>query len=491
MVDTDPSDPVPPRSAPFPPPLPAPQQLSIPPTIPMADLAQNGSLDVANAPTRSSFRRGLLVGALVASLLLGSAWVITSALHRSAERQTASPATATVPTLATSPTPATTTTIAATTSSAASGSSVAPASPQRWVMGNYPWYERDEVTPAEFPYEKVTHVSIGPAVLESSIACCLASPEDDAATWRAFENEVIVRAHRAGRKVMLQLGGADGNANKVWNAATATAESTSVIAGQMVAYARAHSYDGLELDWEESVDMARVTLLSQVIRTDWPDAVISVDLGTTQDNVSWAPALAAVVDRLNVMTYQSIGNWGGWDGPWHQGAMYENADHSLNRNHAYSVDRSVQQLLRAGTPAAKIGIGLGLFGTGYGDSNHRAGCPTSPRGWADEKGFIVSDHQLTLAMIERLYAPFMTKHVDDVSQTPWLSAPSPGAGGDKNAEAPKLCYISYEDPDSAAVKATYINDHGLGGIILWAVPQDRRANGHYPVLDALNAGLRS
>jgi hypothetical protein len=90
------------------------------------------------------------------------------------------------------------------------------------------------------------------------------------------------------------------------------------------------------------------------------------------------------------MTYVSVGNWGGWQGPWHQGALY--GDTALN---PFSVNRKVRALIAAGLSPRQVGIGIGLFGTGYGDSNGDGRCPTSPTGgWAGEKGPMISDFDL-------------------------------------------------------------------------------------------------
>ncbi len=437
-----------------------------------------------SASSRSLFGRGFLVGLLTAAVgLLGFLAV---------SRPDAGTATAPLVTVAVPTTSGAQSPLTSSGSQPVTGSAAPPSGDGPWVIGNYPWYERDEVTPAEFPYEKVTHVAIGNATLTSPTRCCIAPTEDQPEEWAAFETAVIARAHSAGRKVLLQLGGAGGNQHDVWGKATKTDAAATAIGAQIADFGRRSGYDGIEIDWEENVDLTRVAVVAAEIRRLWPDAVLTVDVLAIQDTFAWAPALATSVDRITAMTYVSIGNWGGWDGPWHQGPMFENLDHSLNDNHPYSVDRTVRALLATGVPAARISIGLGLFGTGYGDENHRGGCPTSPMGWADERGYWLADHDLTLASIDKIYEPFMDLHRDPVALTPWLSAPEPGAGGSvgiTGAWPPKLCYISFEDEQSAGVKAQYIRQLGLGGLTLWAVPQDHRADGGFPVIDSVVKGL--
>jgi chitinase len=321
-------------------------------------------------------------------------------------------------------------------------------------------------------------------------ACCALAPGNEQAAWNTFETDVISRAHAAQRKVLLQLGGAGGNPNNIFNTVMDSAAGTTKFADSLVGYAKAHRYDGIELDWEENVVMSQVGTLAHEIRNRWPGAIITVDADPYAVDFSWVPQVEPYIDRINPMTYATIGNWGGWDGPWHQGALYEAADHTLVASHRFSVDRAVQALRANGLPTGKTGFGIGFYGSGYGDSNSTGLCPTSPVGWADEWGAWFADYQLDLDVIQRLYEPAMTKHFDPVSHTPWLSAPAPGAGGEADGWPPKLCYITYEDEQSAREKGQYATAQGVGSIIIWAVPQDLRADGSYPVLDALNAGLR-
>jgi hypothetical protein len=81
------------------------------------------------------------------------------------------------------------------------------ASTSTWVIGYYPWYEASEVTPASFPYSKVTHVDIG-NVHVTAAGCCT-PPAGAGAAWASYAPATVSLAHAAGRKVLLQLGGSD------------------------------------------------------------------------------------------------------------------------------------------------------------------------------------------------------------------------------------------------------------------------------------------
>ena len=115
-----------------------------------------------------------------------------------------------------------------------------------WVIGYYPWYEASEVTPASFPYSKVTHVDIGNVHVTAG-GCCT-PPAGAAAAWASYAPATVRLAHAAGRKVLLQLGGSD-NTPEGWKAGTVTPAATTTLAHSIVSYAQALHVDGVTIDW--------------------------------------------------------------------------------------------------------------------------------------------------------------------------------------------------------------------------------------------------
>ncbi len=198
-----------------------------------------------------------------------------------------------------------------------------------WVIGYYPWYEASEVTPASFPYSKVTHVDIG-NVHVTAAGCCT-PPAGAGATWASYAPATVGLAHAAGRKVLLQLGGSD-NSPAGWEAGTATPAATTGLAQSIVGYAQALHVDGVTIDWEQDVDEGAVSTLAHAVRTLWPKAIITIDIDPYDHDLSWARSVAPYVDRVDAMTYVSVGNWGGWQGPWHQGALYGDSARTRTRS---------------------------------------------------------------------------------------------------------------------------------------------------------------
>jgi chitinase len=154
---------------------------------------------------------------------------------------------------------------------------------------------------------------------------------------------------------------------------------------------------------------------------------------------------------MNLMTYGMAGPWGGWES-WHHSAL---ADHA--GTHPSSVSGSVEQYLAAGVPAAKLGVGLGFYGSCWRGPT----APRQPLGGAVE---VANDNEMSYANIMALYHDAPARRWDDAAKAPYLSFPD-GAG-------PQGCtYLSYEDEESVRAKGEYVRSRGLGGAIVWTVAQ--------------------
>ena len=69
----------------------------------------------------------------------------------------------------------------------------------------------------------------------------------------------------------------------------------------------------------------------------------------------------------------------------------------------------------------------------------------------------------------------MERHWDDAAKVPWLYNPKTGM------------MISYDDPESLAHKAQYVNENELGGVMIWELSQD---TDDHALLTALNDTLK-
>ena len=76
--------------------------------------------------------------------------------------------------------------------------------------------------------------------------------------------------------------------------------------------------------------------------------------------------------------------------------------------------------------------------------------------------------------IEQTYLPVYSRHWDDHVKVPWLYN-----------KVTKIM-ISYEDPQSIAIKAKYVIQKRLGGMMFWDLGQDDSKS---TLLDAIHSQL--
>jgi chitinase len=265
--------------------------------------------------------------------------------------------------------------------------------------------------------------------------------------------DVAARARAAGRKAILVVGGAD--SQNTFVGATSSANIDKFVAN-LVQLVADWGYDGIDLDWEPlpATDFPAMTSLVAKLRAARPGMLITADVnwrsanfGMTSQEKAFYSSLAGSVDQLNIMTYGMADAWSGWVS-WHSSAL---AGHGSN--HPSSVAVSVDQYLGAGVPAAKLGMGIGFYGSCW---NSPVTAPLqSPSGSRVAA-------TLNYADIMRSYHSAGAYRYDTTAQAPYLSS-STGIG-------PAGCtFLSYEDEQSVAAKADYARQRGLGGTIIWQI----------------------
>ncbi len=160
--------------------------------------------------------------------------------------------------------------------------------------------------------------------------------------------------------------------------------------------------------------------------------------------VDW-PAVARAVDRVGLMNYD-------YNGPWQKrtglvAPLYQPPGLGLESG---SVDGTVAEYEGAGVPAAKLLMGIPFYGY------HWSGAPAG-----DNHGLGV------VAQPERGDTPFR-----EIAEFPGAAQPF----RDPRSQAPWLwdgdTFWTYEDPVSAAAKASYVRAHGLGGMMAWELSGD-------------------
>jgi chitinase len=329
----------------------------------------------------------------------------------------------------------------------------------RWLSGYYVGYQRSLYPESAVDFSLLTHIFVG-RIIPTTTGGVLKHFDIDNTNGPTMARNLSTRAHQAGRKAVLMLGGAGEHAGFVGAASSA---NRATFVANLISTMDSLGYDGIDVDWEpiNAEDRAPLLALLQDLRAARPGMILTIPVGWVNSNFpssvdSWYATVAGIVDQMNLMTYDMAGPYSGWV-TWHSSALLDNQP-----NHPSSIASSAQAYRNVGVPAAKLGIGIGFYGTCWRGA-------TGPR-QAIGSGvtLVASDNTMSWANIMSLYYDSAARRWDDLAKVPYLTFATP--------KGPSQCnFISYDDEQSIAEKGAHVKANGLGGAIIWTIGQ-----GHLP-----------
>jgi chitinase len=338
-----------------------------------------------------------------------------------------------------------------------------------WVLGYWVGYQADLLPVDEIPWSSLTHIAVGPMVPRGNgtiDASMFIDPDTATSLARRIAQDAI--AH--GVTPILMIGG--GGAEKPF--ANAASKHRAKLVKNLVKLGQTLGFRGFDLDYEGDFDkVANQRMFRRLVgalRRASPQSVLTfpaITVTTTFPHdkaVAFYAGIAGALDRMFIQTYGMSGPYEGWLS-WHSSPLYaeDGADVCAAQPACKptSVDWNVGRFLGKGIPPAKLGLGVGFYGTcwtgvtGPGQSVAGATVPAS-------------DNEMSYTNVVAQYRPFMTETYDDVAQAAYLSSATP--------VGPQGCtFVSYETGDSIAAKGAYAKAKGLGGTIVWTVNQAHRA----------------
>ena len=324
----------------------------------------------------------------------------------------------------------------------------------RWVSGYYAGYQRYLYPETAIDFSILTHIFVA-AIEPAANGGVTSDFFVDAVNGPAMARTISSRAHAAGRKAILMLGGS-GYRDALANATTPANMATFV--NNLLSTMTTLGYDGIDVDWEpiSSADQPIVLDLLRRLRTASPSIILTIPVAWHGPLTTWYADVAAVVDQVNIMSYGMAGNWGGWDS-WHQGALFDES-----ATHPTSVSAAVRLYQNVGVPNAKIGIGMGFYGSCWQGVNTMR-VPLAP-------GQDVGANDNTMS-----YVNIMTQYYNAANYR-WDAAAKEGYLSFAQATGPAQCnMVSYDDPQAITEKGNYVRSAGLGGTIIWTINQ-----GYFP-----------
>jgi len=316
-----------------------------------------------------------------------------------------------------------------------------PAYPQTSsiVVGYYrSWFSEN------YPAEQIDLANL------THINHAFAWPEADGSI-AMYENflypKLIDQVHRAGKKILVALGGwghCDG-----FSPMAANASIRANFIDNITDFCLNHSYDGVDFDWEYPAtisDRNNLTLLVAELRQAFNEQdstlLITMAVPAGSWNGQWFDfsSLKNDVNWFGCMTYDFHGSWSAHAG--HNSPLYAPANDQCG-----SVHNGIQYInVTRNIPKEKILLGIPFYGKGFnatGLYKPHTGC---------------TDYSYT--DIVPLIGNGWIYVWDDVSKVPYLI----------NSGFTKL--ISFDDSASVRLKCEYAKEKNLAGVMIWALGHD-------------------
>ena len=244
-----------------------------------------------------------------------------------------------------------------------------------------------------------------------------------------------------------------------------TRENRDLFVQSVMDFISQYHLDGLDVDWEYPAmagltnhfrpeDKQNYTLLLSALRARFDQEqprlhrrlYLSIAVGGESDFIAHTEMdkVQKYVDTVNLMAYD----------------YYEPGSEKITGNHAplftspadpkkISASQSIQNYEQAGVPARKIVLGVPFYGHAWADvpdQNHGLFQP----GKRDPDDF-ASFTNISTSLLNNGF----TRYWDATASAPYLYNPT------------RHVFISYEDPESLALKCKYVVSSNLAGVMFW------------------------
>jgi chitinase len=163
----------------------------------------------------------------------------------------------------------------------------------------------------------------------------------------------LISSRPAGKKAIVCIKDNDSNSGAF---ASATGSGTiATFVNNIVNFVNSNGYDGVDIDWEQNVNVTQYANLMSRLRAAMPGKVITVASGNWSSLQSAAAASYANIDQINLMCYDMDSPSSGYS--WFNDALMQNGNSAV-----MTCDWRVRAFTSAGVPASKIGIGIPFYG---------------------------------------------------------------------------------------------------------------------------------
>lgn len=353
------------------------------------------------------------------------------------------------------------------------------------IVGYYYGKGRPGYQLSQVPVQELTHLIYSHAKPTARGYCELAHPDVDIPNLQALK---ILRRQNTRLLVLLSVGGWSGST--YFSDVAATSSARRSFSASCLQIVEKYALDGLDVDWEYPVsggkptdhkrgsDKENFVLLLKQLRSD-------LDAFGRERHLLLTIASTGYRSHLQDLALKEMSNLLDWFNL--MGYDFNEMQPKLTSHHTglfawaatskldadaikyANSDAAVQWYLDHGVPPERIVLGVPFYGQVWANvPAENDGLYEPFRGRPGEEG------TLSYREIAQTYLPVYTRHWDDQAKVPWLY----------NKDTKIM--ISYEDPESIAVKAKYVIQRHLGGIMFWDLGQD---DGKSTLLGAIHRQL--
>ena len=320
------------------------------------------------------------------------------------------------------------------------------------VVGDYGFWSKYQNPPygaGQIPYQKLTHINHAGVSFDSTGT--LSVPQG------FLEPELNVRAHAAGVKVLLLLGGDF--------AGLEASGAGQTLLDNIAAFEKQYGYDGVDVDWEfpgDDGDRAFLVQLMSGFRKSNPDYVLSIDAAPWGGSGYDLHHLKVSLDYFNIMMYDCAGPWTA-HGQLNSSIFWDVRDPAPEEcQPGGNVDGAANIFLRQ-VPPRQLNMGTPFYGYVYTNINQLFElCPNSV--WTQDHS---CDNTVFSGNYGTGFKPIINKNgwytqYDPIAMVPYMLRVDGSRG-----------YITYDDAFSTYFRVWYSDwQRGLGGTFMWSLDAD-------------------
>lgn len=379
-----------------------------------------------------------------------------------------------------------------------------------WLTGYYATYNNSVMTTSQVDYTKLTHIIYWPVIPNTNGTLNPTPFGLPAATFSAGATDLVTRAHAAGAKALIGIGGdASSGATGGFASSTSITYRTTFI-NNIVILMQLYGFDGVDINWEQitTADDANftafITGLRAKLNTITPRPLLTMPPETEPDG--GRPDLLAPIyqdfDQLNMQTYVMSGPYCGWE-TWYNSPLNNGGATfaTVPSEQLPSIINALADYTVLGIPKGKLGMGIQLDAAVWqgGSGTSTYGVTKPKQTWTYSAACVTEDSgapSWTTMPYRQMVATLLgaagySQHFDAVADQSWLSYDPSGTGAINEANDR---FISYDDSTAIAHKGTDLSPAqagvggALGGVSLFELSGDftpaAAAGLQHPLLNA-------